>query len=278
MNIKLEKQQLMWRYLDALELKDLKTNEAFWNHLEGRHDDTLLDRLDDAFIAQIDGTNEEEIYRVKNENLKLSLDVANYSTNLYRSYFEWLIQYTSKYKYQTPEKVLDIGCDNGIVTCFYGLLFPQSKIIGIDIQKNGLKVANELKEKFKLNNVTFLSLDVKEILHHFSPHFFDLITSVRTFHEIIGFPEPPEVESVADLLHLNIKYDEENLLSKIHEALRDEKSTFITTERLIDESALFLWKQALRRANLLIKSSDVMKFHELGHEQHMPLLVAGIKS
>ena len=273
MRSKLEMNQLIKTYIETLGLKEFKTNEAFWNHLESRHDESILDRLDDAFIAQIDGTDEEAVYRVKNETLALSLDVSNYSTNLYANYFKWYVPPTMAADKEIPRKILDIGCDNGIVTCFYGLLFPQSIVIGIDIQENSLKCANALKEKLNLKNVSFLKLDVKEIGHYFPSHPFDLITSVRSFHEIIGFPEPPEVDSRDELLKMNVIYDEHNLVALIKNALNGEKSEFITTERLVDEDALFLWEKALEKAKLNIKNSGYIEFHELGVEQHMPILV-----
>jgi SAM-dependent methyltransferase len=266
--------QFITNYLDSLELKAFKTNHQFWSHLESRHDEKVLDQLDDAFIARAEGTNEEEVYVIKNQNLRLSLDVANFSTDLYQRYFEWFMNR----KENEPKKILDVGCDNGIVTCFYALLFPQSEVIGIDIQKNAIRCSTELAEKLNLTNVTFLKLDLTEINEQIQDHSFDLITSVRSFHEIIGeFPEPPKYQSKDDLLEMNVHYDNNHLLSVIKNLLHVETSEFITIERLVGIGSLLIWAKALENANLHIKwgESSYIDFHELGMEQQMPVLVTG---
>lgn len=259
-------------YLDSLELTAFQTNHQFWSHLESRHDEKVLDQLDDAFIARAEGTNEEEVYVIKNQNLRLSLDVSNFSTDLYLRYFEWFMNR----KENEPKKILDVGCDNGIVTCFYAQLFPQSEVIGIDIQKNAIDCSTELAGKLNLTNVTFLKLDLKEINGRFPEHSFDLITSVRSFHEIIGgFPEPPTRWSREDLLEMNVHYDENHLLSVIKNLLREETSEFITIERLAGLGSLLMWAKALENVNLHIKwrESGYIDFHELSMEQQMPVLV-----
>lgn len=250
------KKEIVQQYLNLLNIKACQSKEEFWDELERNHDENILDQLDDAFITHQEG-GEDRLYDVKNQNLLLSLNVSNFSADLYQKYFEWFIHHIM----HTPERILDLGCDNGIVLCFYAMLFPDSKVIGIDRNPNGLQCAQELAKKLKLTNVTFLKMDYRKILEYFSRNSFDLITSLRSFHEMIGeFSEEP--------------LERDYLLGNVHSLLKDGSSEFITCERLVGMESFAMWKDLLNKAGLKIQESDFIDFHEIGQEQQIPIIVA----
>ncbi|ETJ33131.1 hypothetical protein Q604_UNBC12421G0001, partial [human gut metagenome] len=61
------------------------------------------------------------------------------------------------------KKVLDLGCDNGITTCFVANLYPNSEIIGVDKCKKGIKCAEEIAQKLGVKNVKFEAVDAKKV-------------------------------------------------------------------------------------------------------------------
>jgi 2-polyprenyl-3-methyl-5-hydroxy-6-metoxy-1,4-benzoquinol methylase len=256
--------QFITNYLHSLELIAFKNSDQFWAHLECRHEEEILDQLDQAFYDREEGINEDTLYVVKNQNLRLSLDVANVSADLYQNYFTWFFGRKGGIE---PQKILDVGCDNGIAACFYAKLFPYAEVIGIDIQENAIKCATELADKLGIQNITFLQLDLKDAMKQLLPNSFDLITSLRSFHEIFGeFPEPPK----------HLSNDQVHFLSLIKKLLRDQTSEFISMERLQGFHSLVMWANALEKADLHIKwgESQYVDFHELGIEQRMPTFVS----
>ncbi|WML44035.1 methyltransferase domain-containing protein [Neobacillus sp. PS3-40] len=270
-----ENVQFVSNYLNLIGLKASCNNQEFWEHLERNHEEDILDQLDQAFQKHNEGDSDaESLYEFKNQNLKLSLDVSNFSTDLYKSYFEWFTNYQIK----APNKILDLGCDNGIVTCFYAMLFPHSDIIGIDIHGNAIKCANELARNLNLPNISFLTMDFNDIQEYFPENSFNLITSLRSFHEIIGeFPDVQPPWSKEDLDSLAHQNEQAYLLNLIRPLLKDEESKFITCERLSGKGSIALWAILLKNAGLHVtfEESDFIEFHEIGQEQQMPVLIAG---
>ena len=51
--------------------------------------------------------------------------------------------------------ITDIGCGNGLVDCMLGLLYPEKRIFGYDIDENAINIANEMAKKYNVPNVKF---------------------------------------------------------------------------------------------------------------------------
>lgn len=59
-------------------------------------------------------------------------------------------------------KVLDVGCGIGIVSLNVAKSLTKSSIIGVDIKKQNIMIANELLNKSKLCNVNFIHGDINK--------------------------------------------------------------------------------------------------------------------
>ena len=59
-----------------------------------------------------------------------------------------------------PNRILDIGCNIGITTCFYATLYPEATIIGVDRNQVVIACAKKLAAKLHLTNVEFIEADV----------------------------------------------------------------------------------------------------------------------
>jgi trans-aconitate methyltransferase len=278
MTDKIDKQQMINDYLNGLEMKDCRTNEEYWEQLDSHNTGILLDMLDQAMQDRYEGDiSDAEFYDIKNKTLRLSLDVSNYSYDLYRKYFEWLINS----HIEAPQKILDLGCDNGVVTCFLAKLFPGSEVVGIDVLEKGITCAKELAEKLGLTNVSFLQTDVKDLQEHFPKNSFDLITAFAVFHEAMeGSSEQPTPWSTEELLKTDLpEYDTNGLLNLVHDLLKDDTSEFITCDRLPGMNSVSLWARLLKEAGLHVDfaRSEFIHFHEMGVEQQMPLFTSSKK-
>lgn len=271
---KSKEEELIISYLNKIKLSPIRSISQFWNELYYKYDKSIVDELGKIVDARADRCIYGDLYEFKNQTLDLSLDFSRYSTDLYRKYFEWFI----KIKDRTPSKILDLGCDNGIITCFYALLFPECDVIGIDISENSIKCAEQLKIKLALKNVSFKVAKIQDISLIFKDYNFSFITSVRTLHEAVNLPEAPEhTWSMEDLEKLDQKEFENNDLTKLLTGIKARLASdgqFISWERLSQEEN-YMYLKYLEKAGLFLNSelSKMIEFHEVGDEQAMAVLV-----
>ena len=271
MNITAQDERFIISYFNRLNLKPSKDNKEFWKNLYQKYGNEKAKSLADVVDARIDNIPGINLYEAKNETLELSLDYARYSADLYRRYFEWLICK----KELNPKRILDIGCDNGIVTCFYAILFPNSEVIGVDISENGIKCAKQLSEKLGLTNVKFMEIGFRNIKEHFFDQQFDIITSVRSLHEIMEDDVDIRYWSLNEVL-VEVEKQEENMLFKqISNLLRHDESIFISWERFSSPGIALWWIEKYKRVGLYVnwEECDKIKFHEVEDIQMMPVIV-----
>lgn len=97
-------------------------------------------------------------------------------------------------------KILDIGTGSGAIAITLAKLFPNSKVIGVDISSEALEIANKNKELNNINNVEFILSDVFEKILEKD---FDLIVSNPPYISIDEYRElMPEVKNYEPRLAL----------------------------------------------------------------------------
>ncbi|NTW72224.1 MAG: class I SAM-dependent methyltransferase [Eubacteriaceae bacterium] len=263
-------EKLINDYLEEIDLKPSPDHRRFWEDLYLKYGNIVGNRLIEIFSLRSEEANNQDIYEVKNETLALSLDFAKYSADLYRRYFEWFIKRTKR----SYRLILDIGCDNGIVTCFLAILFPDAEIMGIDIGENGIKCARQLAKRLNLTNITFYKIDWLQIKEHFPNCQFDLINSLRSFHEISDFPDE-KYWSLNDLAGSDRNQENQEAYRLVSELLAEEESDFFACERLTTAGEVVSWIERLKQTGLYVKweECDRLAFHEVGDVQEMPILV-----
>lgn len=75
-------------------------------------------------------------------------------------------------------RILEVGCDCGIIACFLAKRFPEARITGLDRCEESVAAAQELAARLRLTNAEFLT-GTPETL---SPGF-DAVVTLRTMHE-----------------------------------------------------------------------------------------------
>ena len=241
----MSKYDIVNNYFKILGVKEFNNFDDFIDYLEGKYDEKLFQDVINELIKRIDD-KKNDFYSVKNSNLNLSLDFSSWSYDMYKKLFEELIEREMLLK----DKVLDIGCDNGLITCFMAMLYKDKYFYGVDINENGIKVAIKLKEKLKLNNIEFYVLDINDLDIKFNEGYFDNIISVRVFHEV------------------------GNTFKKLGYVLNKD-GNIIAFERLIDFNMLVKYVDKLYKSglNLDINSSKIISFNELEDKLKLPFLV-----
>ena len=122
---------------------------------------------------------QDALYNYLHQNFELSMLVTRYTDAvILREFCLWLNSQKSRF----GKEILDLGCGNGILSCFLGRLLPDSRITAIDRSENVIRIAEQIREKTGVSNVRFLSADEKSL----AGQSFDTVFSVRTFHENIG--------------------------------------------------------------------------------------------
>lgn len=115
-------------------------------------------------------------YECKNRDYKTCMIfTGGYDADIIRKCCNWVDENKGAF----GKKVLDVGCDCGIMTCFLGLALPESEIVAIDRGENGIKVAGQLAEKLGVTNVRFVEDDLSD----FDESGFDTVFTMRTVLE-----------------------------------------------------------------------------------------------
>ncbi|EJQ53987.1 hypothetical protein IEQ_00735 [Bacillus cereus BAG6X1-2] len=255
-------------YFESLGITGTKEEERFWEDVHAA--DPLLAEKMDLLITNRSISKNHMIYEVKNETLPFSLAFASYTGDLHRNYGAWIADKALK-----PQRILEIGCDNGLLACLYARLYPKAEVVGIDQSKAGIACAEELAAHLGLENVTFHCVDFTEIGNIFPTGHFDLITSVRCFHEIMGPTPIPQYWKLEDYLTEQPTFGPKDYLSIIT-SLLSETGLYLSCERLENPANTGQWANMLQEAGLYIQwdESDVISFHELDAFKKAPVIIA----
>lgn len=154
--------------------------EAFGND-QGQD---YLDKIDRLFQADDDSqevcyaTDTNQLYELYCSDLRLQRLVRGYwDFNLLQSTMAWILDHEMFF----GKKILDVGCSDGVLTCFLAKLFPDSVVVGIDRSANAIHCAEDNKETLSLDNVEFVCSSLEE----YGEANFNTVFSSRTVHENI---------------------------------------------------------------------------------------------
>ena len=120
-------------------------------------------------------------YELKNSSLELSLYVGEHHTSpMWREFASWLV----RENIDKPSHVLDLGCENGVLTCLYGSLWPDAKVIGVERSPAAVACARKLAASLGLQNVCFEYADARGYLGENAGRF-QIIIASHAMHEIL---------------------------------------------------------------------------------------------
>ncbi|HBA51160.1 MAG TPA: hypothetical protein DCZ91_25850 [Lachnospiraceae bacterium] len=157
----------------------------FYGQEEGaKHIENLTELFERSEERLFNGAGEtlylqrqEELVDYLNQSLQISLLAASfYDRVFFRRVMEYLLEYDSFW----GRGIFDIGCGNGILTCFLALHHEDAAVTGLDLSRNAVSVAEELSGKLQVKNVRFVHSE------NFRQGKCDTLFSCRTVHENVA--------------------------------------------------------------------------------------------
>ena len=262
-------------YFRLVGIGEYQDRNVFWARLREKHG-PIAEQVAQAISAREEG-EDVDVYPLKNTSLALSTDVTSqYCNQIYRVFLSWFC----RERFPAPSSVLDVGCDNGILTCFYAIRYPEAEVVGVDKSEQGLACARELAERLHIANVRFKVCDLRRIQGSFPEQAFDLILSTTVFHEVLRFPEdfPESWQGAIGSIKMGCEdSDVVRIVTELAKFLRSEQGSLISMERCPDAESLAWWIQLLNQAGLSVDDdrSALLSYYSLYEEREtLPVLVA----
>ena len=149
--------------------------------------DRILPPVDDSGDPITDSTSREsrefpsehtDLYDLINSDMETSLTIGSFTdADIWQKCCLWLMEHQNG----ITSPALEIGCGNGVITCFLASIKPEIQFVGIDRSQNSIMIANQIKEKLGITNVSFEVRAAEEITEKYNT-----VLSFRTIHENIG--------------------------------------------------------------------------------------------
>lgn len=224
-----------------------KAGEAFLDNYEKVRLSRIRNNKDDMeFDSSV-------FYELQNENLDLSLAYTGcYIADYLRSFFKWVEANRDMF----GKEILDIGCHNGVTTCYLAQQFPESVVIGVDRVANSIEVSKQLAERLGLKNVEFLQIDVND----WSDKQFDTVVSSRVLQEnyvmfFHGLEKSDPLNDLTEYCEVRLK----KYAGTLSRLVRDG-GILATSEVMSDNPLLSGWMQALNAESLAPIEERFTKF------------------
>ena len=244
-----------------------------WEWMRTRHGE-VADVLRGVVERRHYGDSSEDLYAIKNADLQLSLDMGiGYSRALYEAQLERVLSIAASRP--SPKRVLDPGCENGILTCFYGQLWPAAEIVGVDLSAAAIARANDLRDRVGVSNVAFFEGDYAgEVLRDHGSFDFVLASRTLLFEQMDtpAFVPPLGASVIAPIPTVDQPEGWEYPLA-IASALRDD-GLLLSLERCGSPGLFPTWLSCLAALDLGISwgMSDWLAFDEVGIARAEPYL------
>lgn len=154
----------------------------------------LYDRSEERLVYGSKDTpylrRQEELVDYLNQSLQMSLLAASFYD---RVFFRKVMEYLLKFDSVWTGDILDMGCGNGILTCFLARIHPDSSVTGLDLSRNAVAAAEELAGRLQADNVRFACPQPSRQKEY------DTLFSCRTVHENVRWKPLAEETGAAPL-------------------------------------------------------------------------------
>ncbi len=165
-------------FLKELGFRPSKSAEEFQKQLRGKLGET---RAKEAFEWIVrrgkGGLKDAEFYPYKNGSFDVSMALSSlYDSPFVRQICESLAANQEAF----GKRILEVGCDNGVIACFIARLCPESEVVAIDLYDESIAVARQLAQNLGIKNVEFKVCDVMQGMDET----FDTVVSSRMLHEV----------------------------------------------------------------------------------------------
>ena len=200
--------------------------------------------------------DDETFYRVKHQDMKVSLAISGaFDGDIIRRILEWLDDSTVEF----GKDVLDIGCENGLMTCYLAMKHPESQFLGIDRSKEAIARANEIKDRLNIANIRFEVQDAREINDTF-----DTVICSRNIHENLEYFTPDRMELFRT--QAGAYKDHLNDYAQNMGSLLNEGGEFVMIERADIAAFIAGWLLALNEKGMIPAEFGEIQASYLGND------------
>ncbi|MDE6619860.1 MAG: class I SAM-dependent methyltransferase [Lachnospiraceae bacterium] len=231
--------------------------ETFGQNEGERHIERLTELFDLSEERLVHGTEntpylhrQQELVDYLNQSQQMSLLASSfYDRVFFRRVMDYLLRYASFF----GGDIYDIGCGNGILTCFLALRYPDSVVTGLELSLNAVAVAKELADRLQINNVHFTNQRVP------GQKQCDTLFSCRTMHENAAWKALCEEPKPA-ALPMEEHAKRHGAYAKELAALIKDRGYLVSVERYEEDSTYAGLICALERAGLSQVRGTHMQF------------------
>lgn len=260
-------------YLNEAGLKAHRNTNQFWSYLDSRYSKAQVAELERAYVNLEQG-DENAFYQEIFQNLRVSIDFSSLRWDLYRSYLSWFASITNTF--DEPKLIVDVGCGNGILTCFYAKRFPNAKVLGFDIAENGINCAKELATQLGVTNAEFVLGDTNDLKLPIETASADIIISVAS----LG---PSASSADSDVPAYNLLTSKPNMkeqipLTNLTPYLAPDRGLLVSFDKVSNLAMQVTWANIIQRCGLgldLNRSSWITYQNIESDSITLPTLVAG---
>ncbi|MBZ0189211.1 MAG: class I SAM-dependent methyltransferase, partial [Candidatus Obscuribacterales bacterium] len=147
---------------------------------------------------------------------------------------------------------IDVGCGNGILSCYLALRFPDAHISGFDISKEGIECAIKLAQKLNLKNTDFIVADAHCQDDKLDSRKADLIISVAS----LGLSQSESDDGVESSIYERYQKDSAKMrstaLELIASRLDENSGMFVSFDKVKDARAQISWAAQIQNSHLAI--------------------------
>ncbi len=259
------------QFLRRVGMQESTALDVFWSSLTASYG-KFAKQIGEAAESIQQGGSAARLYELKNRYLNLSLMMSSqFLGPVYLS----LMQDIAALDLPQPSSILDLGCENGVLTCFYASLFPESEVIGVDRCAPALSCAKKLAERLELTNLTFIEGDVTKLDEVFGDKTFDFISGVFVWKEAIGFPIEVDTSPTPDADIPPVPHSKQIVLEGLVPYLSSD-GIVLSIERCPYLATHVWWARLLNQAGLILdeqRSKMLVCGGPDGRQQKMPFLV-----
>jgi SAM-dependent methyltransferase len=254
-------------YYAALDIPHSLSRDRLEAQLARRHS-KQWEKVAEVIERRSSGDFRDNLYAHKNASLGLTLLVSAFARGLvHKRFLEALDSYAPQ-----ASAILDVGCENGFLTCFLALRWPKARIVGIDPCPEAIDCACQLAARLRITNVEFIVSDAANIPSKVAGSLFDLILSVTIWQEAGVFPRKRESSLASSNFSESIAVPSCPEYSAIAGMLAPD-GQWIAAEMIELPQVFWWWCRALNSVGLGIDWQNSERMHVSQDDQLLTALV-----
>jgi tRNA G46 methylase TrmB len=243
MNIKKEYK----KYCNENFLRFNQKEEQIWKNFDKEFGEERTDELNQLFVDRYKDPTKGNPYSFC-KNFKETSTLMYFQSDFF---LENSLKILELFEQIKPNKILELGCYNGILLNYLAEKYTSQNFTGLDVEKNIIRFA---KEKFNQKNLNFLPLEYKRLSELNDK--FDLIFTLFGIENIPGDIRLDKFE-IRDNKDYQVKYDYfSNFFNNLKSIIKD-KTLFCPLIRIPDLNCLMAFLDVASNNKWKLKDNKI---------------------